>query len=180
MTKKFLLIGGIIILFAGVAAAVLFLFPYRPDQPSENVPNEETYKKGETITFRIDDTVQVHTNDLPFSIIKPNGEYIKLKHSCLREIGSGFDLYCENEKIVSKPVHQLCDFSWTWCGSCSDVLIYRSKSIHKTFTWGQKEYVEITEECEGKIIRRELKKQVPEGEYQIIVNGRIIKEFTIK
>lgn len=34
MTKKFLLIALMIILFAGVAtAAVLFLFPYRPDQP---------------------------------------------------------------------------------------------------------------------------------------------------
>ena len=34
MTKKFILIGLAVILFAGVAtAAVLFLFPYQPDQP---------------------------------------------------------------------------------------------------------------------------------------------------
>lgn len=34
MTKKLLLIGWMIVLFAGVAtAAVLFLFPYQPDQP---------------------------------------------------------------------------------------------------------------------------------------------------
>ena len=34
MTKKFLLTGGMIILFAGIAtAAVLFLFPYEPKQP---------------------------------------------------------------------------------------------------------------------------------------------------
>lgn len=34
MTKKFLLTGGMIVLFAGVAtAAVLFLFPYEPKQP---------------------------------------------------------------------------------------------------------------------------------------------------
>ena len=34
MNKKFLLIGGIIILFAGAAgAAVLFIFPYQPNQP---------------------------------------------------------------------------------------------------------------------------------------------------
>ncbi len=36
MNKKFLLIGLMIILFAGVAvAAVLFLFPYQPDQPPQ-------------------------------------------------------------------------------------------------------------------------------------------------
>lgn len=34
MTKKFLLIALVVVLFAGVAtAAVLFLFPYQPDQP---------------------------------------------------------------------------------------------------------------------------------------------------
>ncbi|MEA3463588.1 MAG: serpin family protein [Patescibacteria group bacterium] len=36
MAKKFLLTGGMIVLFAGVAtAAVLFLFPYQPDQPPQ-------------------------------------------------------------------------------------------------------------------------------------------------
>jgi len=36
MTKKFLLAGGLTILFAGVAtAAVLFLFPYEPSQPPQ-------------------------------------------------------------------------------------------------------------------------------------------------
>ena len=141
---------------------------------------EDSSNKGESITFRISDTVQICTNGLPFSIIKPSGEYVKLKHSSMGIVGSGFDQYCENGKIVSKPVHQLCDFSEKWCHGCSDALTCWNESIHETFTWSQKEYVEITEKCEGKTIRREVEKQVPEGKYQIIVNGKVIKEFTIK
>ncbi len=141
---------------------------------------EDSPGKGESITFRISDTVQICTNDLPFSIIKPNGEYVKLKHSCMGLLGSGFDQYCENGKIVSKSVHQLCDFSEKWCHSCSDALTCWNESIHETFTWDQREYVELTEECEDKTIHREVKKQVPEGKYQVIVNGKVIKEFTIK
>ena len=148
------------------------------NRSSENIPNEETYKKGESITFKIDDDVQICTNDLPFSIIKPNGESVKLKHSCMGIVGSGIDAYCENEKIIPKRV-RLCDFSDRWCGGCSDALHCWNESIHETFTWDQKGYVEITEECEGKTIRREVKKQVPEGKYQIIVNGKVIKEFVI-
>ncbi|MDZ7798213.1 MAG: hypothetical protein U5L76_01195 [Patescibacteria group bacterium] len=166
----FLIIGIILI-------GVLWILSNRP---SENVPNEETYKKGESITFKIDDNVQICTDDLPFSIIKFNEESVKLKHSCIGEIGSGFDQYCENGKMVLKPVYQLCDFLEKWCRGCNDALTCRNKFIHETFVWDQKEYVETTEECEGKIIHRELKKQVPEGKYQIIVDGKIIKEFTIK
>ncbi len=140
---------------------------------------EDSFNKGESITFRIDDTVQICGNALPFSIIKPDGEPVKLKHSCIWILGWGFDQYCENGKIVSKRV-RLCDFSNGWCGSCSDPLHCWNESIHETFTWDQKEYVEITEECEGKTIHREVKKQVSEGKYQIIVNGKVIKEFTIK
>lgn len=141
--------------------------------------SNQPYVKGESIKFKIDDNVQICTNDLPFSIIKPNGKSVKLKHSCVGEAGSGFDQYCENGKIVSKPVHQLCDFSKKWCRGCSDAITCGNESIHETFTWNQKEFIEITEKCGGETIHREVKKQVPEGKYQIIVNGKIIKEFVI-
>ncbi len=156
------------------------------NRPSESVPGEEIYDgKGETITFRIDNTVKICTNGLPFSIIKSSGESVELKHSCMGFVGSGFDQYCENGKIVSKPLHQLCDFSEKWCRGCSDVLTCRDEPIHETFVWDQKEYVEITEECEGKTIHREILKQVPEGKYKIVVydingNEKVINEFTIK
>ena len=140
----------------------------------------EVYKKGEPITFSINAKVKLWTNELPFKIVNEKGESIKLKHSCDGESGSGFDQYCKNGKIVGKEVYQLCNFSKKWCYGCSDVIFQKEEYVNETFVWDQKEYVEITEECEGKIIRREIKKQVPEGKYQIIVNGKVIKEFIIK
>lgn len=118
---------------------------------------------------------------MPFSIIKPNREYTKLKHSCEGEIGSGFNQYCKFGKKVSEGVDGLCDFSEKWCRGCSDAIGCWNESIHETFKWDQKEYVQITEECEGKTIQREVLRQVPEGKYQVIIkNGKIIKEFTIR
>lgn len=142
--------------------------------PSENGLVEEINGRGETIEFRIDDTIQICTNELPYRIVNPNinkpyGKVIMLKHSCGGFAGYGIDQYCENGKIRTEKV-----------GGCSDVILCENKTIHETFIWDQKEYVEITEECEGKTIHREVKKQVPEGKYQIIVNGKVIKEFTIK
>ncbi len=138
------------------------------------------YEQGETIKFRIDNTIQICTNDLPFSIIKLDGEYVRLQHSCMGLVGSGFDQYCENGKIVSEPIHQICEFPGRWCNGCSDALTCLDKSIHEIFTWDQKEYIETSEKCEGKTIHREVKKQVPWGKYQIIVGEKVIKEFTIK
>jgi len=140
----------------------------------------EVYMKGEPVIFSINTRVKVLTNELPFKIVNEKGESIKLKHSCDGESGSGFDQYCKNGKIVGKEVYQLCNFSKKWCYGCSDAIFQREEDLKDTFVWDQKEYVEITEECEGKIIRREIKKQVPEGKYQIIVNGEVIKEFIIK
>lgn len=176
MKSKIKILIGILVIGSILIGGLWIL----SNRPSESGPNGEIYRKGETIKFRIDDTIQICTNGLPFSILKPNGEYVKLQHSCMGIVGSGFNQYCENGKIVSKRVHQLCDFPWIWCRGCSDAITCQNESIQETFTWDQKEYVEITEECEGKTIRRELKKQVPEGKYQIIVNGKVVKEFTIK
>jgi len=139
----------------------------------------EIYIKGEPVIFSINTKVKVLTNELPFKIVNEKGESIKLKHSCVGFVGCGVDEYCENGKIVRKGVYQLCDFSKKWCYGCSDAIGQREEYVNETFVWDQKEYVEITEECEGKTIHREVKKQVPEGKYQIIVNGEVIKEFVI-
>jgi len=173
-TKTKILIGNLVVVILVGGWWIL------ENQLPESVSSEKIYKKGEPVEFRVDDSVQICTNGLPFSIVKPNGEHVELKHSCAGIVGSGFDQYCEFGKIVSKDVSQLCDFSNKWCGGCSDALTCGEESIHETFIWDQKEYVEITEECEGKTIHREVEEQVPAGQYQIIVNGKVIKELTIK
>ena len=149
-------------------------------QKSKSSPDGEIYIKGEPVIFSINTKVKLLTNELPFKIVNEKGESINLKHSCDGEAGCGFDQYCENGKIVNEGVYQLCDFSKKWCYRCSDAIFQKEEYVNETFVWDQKEYVEITEECEDKTIRREVKKQVPEGKYQIIVNGKVIKEFTIK
>lgn len=143
-------------------------------------PSEEIYREGELIKFSVNAKVKLWTNELPFKIVNDEGEPVELKHSCAGILGSGFDQYCKFWKIVSKDVYQLCDFSEKWCRGCSDAIFQREKNVDEIFVWDQKEYVEITEECEGKTIHREVKKQVPAGKYQIIVNGKVVKEFTIK
>ena len=160
----------LIVMVGAMFGAVWYLVNNQSTSTIIPSKNKTEYKQGETIKFRVNDTVQICTSSsLPFFIIKSSGEYVKLEHSCMGIIGSGFDQYCENGKIRTERVR-----------GCSDAFSCWDESIHKTFTWDQKEYVEITEECESKIIRREIKKQVPGGKYQIIVNGKIIKEFTIK
>ena len=149
------------------------------NRSSESVPSEEIYRKGELIEFSINTKVKLWTNELPFKIVNEKGESIKLKHSCDGEAGCGFDQYCESGKIVGNGVYQICCFSKEWCSGCSDVIFQREEYVNETFVWNQKEYAEITEECEGKTILREVKKQVPEGKYQITVNGKVIKEFVI-
>ena len=153
------------------------------NQPSESSPDGEIYRKIQkrrtSHFFSINAKVKLWTNELPFKIVNEKGESIKLKHSCAGFVGSGVDQYCENGKIVNEEVYQLCDFSKKWCYRCSDAIFQREGYVNETFVWDQKEYVEITEECEGKTIRREVKKQVPDGKYQIIVNGKVIREFVI-
>lgn len=147
--------------------------------------NKTVFLKGEKIDFRIDGKVHVCTNKLPFSIIKSDGEPVRLKHSCAGFVGSGVDQYCENGKIVSKRIYQLCNFSRKWCYGCSDLIACWDTYIHENFTWDQKEYVEITEVCDNRTIHREIKKFVPSGIYKIVVydvvNQEYVEsEFTIK
>ncbi len=131
---------------------------YSKDKIKLGRREREVYKKGEPITFSINAKVKLWTNELPFKIVNEKGESIKLKHSCIGFVGSGIDQYCENGKIVEKAVYQLCNFSKKWCYGCSDVIFQREEYVNETFVWDQKEYVEITEECEGKVIRREIRK----------------------
>lgn len=59
--------------------------------------------------------------------------------------------------------------------------------LRRTVTWDQQEYVQISEECAGETIHREIKHQVPAGKYQVIVRdmqndevtNRVMKEFII-
>ena len=149
------------------------------NQLSESSLSRKIYKKGEPITFSINAKVKLWTNELPFKIVNEKGKDVKLKHSCIGFIGSGIDQYCEDGKIVEKVIYQLCNFSKKWCYGCSDAIFQREEYVNEAFVWDQKEYVRITEKCGDKIIHREVKKQVPEGKYQIIVNGKVIKEFVI-
>ena len=154
-------------------------YVYSNEFTIKSTSSGEIYIKGEPVIFSINARVKVLTNELPFKIVNEKGESIKLKHSCVGLVGCGVDQYCENGKIVRKEVYQLCDFSKKWCYGCSDAIGQREEYANETFVWDQKEYVEISEECEGKTIHREVKKQVPQGKYQIIVNGKVIKEFVI-
>lgn len=150
----------------------------------KNTMRPNVYEKGEPVKFRLDDTVQICTNRDPLAIKETNGSYLKLKHSCMGYVGTGVDQYCENGKIVSERVTDFVAYDFSGkddlYGGCSDIIGCWNKTVHGTVTWNQKEYVKVTEKCEGKKIQREVKKQVPEGEYQIIVNGEVVKEFLIK
>jgi len=139
----------------------------------------ETYNIGEPVTFIIDDTIHVCEDELPYAIIQitESGEReAMLEHSCLGFAGSGVDQYCENGQIKIVEVV-----------FCSDVMFCEDTRIDETFTWDQKEYVEINEECAGETIRREIKQQVPEGKYEVTLRflqndqvvNRVLKEFMI-
>ena len=129
--------------------------------------------------FLINDTVYVCTDQLPYSVVQitESGEReVMLKHSCVGIVGTGADQYCENGQIKTEFV-----------GTCSDAIFCEEQSIRETVTWDQQEYVEISEECAGETIRREIRQQVPEGRYQVVVRdmqndqvaNKVIKEFII-
>lgn len=148
------------------------------NRPSESVLSGEIYKKGEAIKFKIDGKVMITKQgdeELPPYFIKDGtGNRLQLRHSCAGELGTGYDEYCENGKIKTVEVVH-----------CSDVFQSSEQVIHRTYTWGQKAYFRIEEECEGKTIHREILNQVPVGKYKIVVydingNEKLIKEFTIK
>jgi hypothetical protein len=136
-------------------------------------PTREEIRMGEPIKFTVKDTFPLFCTDQDqFSIrqIFDTGyRAIQLEHSCLGIFGSGVDEYCENGKIVRNYI-----------GNCSDAFsCVENYTVNYEFSWDQQEYVMVTEKCEGIAIHRESKQQVSAGEYQVIVNNKIIREFII-
>ncbi|MFH1112025.1 MAG: hypothetical protein V1712_03055 [Patescibacteria group bacterium] len=138
------------------------------DSTNRQEPN--VYKFGELVQFTINDTVRLCTDASPY-LIRRDGEVVQLEHSCIGIAGYGVDYYCVDGKITRKD---------TMLG-CSDIMLCEDKKITETFAWDQQEYIKVTEICEGKEISHEVKQQVPPGKYEIVlINGKVIKEFTIK
>ena len=81
-----------------------------------------------------------------------------LRHSCLGELGRGIDQFCENEEVRTEDVRY-----------CSDAILCEDQALDAEVVWDQKEYVQISEECAGQTIRREVKQQVPVGNYRVVV-----------
>jgi hypothetical protein len=145
----------------------------------------ERYKIGEPITFLVDEEVYVCNyfyDEIPYSIIQiieTREREIALRHSCTGLIAQGVDEYCEegSKKTVAVEV-----------GKCSDDVSCGISTVKETFTWDQQEFVDVTEECAGETIHREVKQQVPEGKYKVVVRFQqddeeivdsVIKEFMI-
>jgi hypothetical protein len=137
-------------------------------------PSGEEISMGEPVKFTVKETFSLFcTNQDQFSIIQimDSGyrRILKLEHSCFGIAGSGVDEYCENGKIVRN-----------YQGNCSDAIsCIENYSVNYEFNWDQQEYVMVTEDCEGKTIRRESRQQARAGEYQVIVNNKVVKEFVI-
>ena len=145
----------------------------------------EIYKIGEPVSILISDMVYVcryFYDEVPFTIVQVTDtgqREVALRHSCTGFIGQGVDEYCENGEIINKAVE---------IGKCSDDVFCDAITYNESFTWNQKEFVSVVEECEGKMIQREVEQQVPEGRYMVLVKlkteneeimTRVIKEFVI-
>ncbi|MGD9101234.1 MAG: hypothetical protein PVF45_12210 [Anaerolineae bacterium] len=139
----------------------------------------ETYNIGEPISFSIDDTVSICEDALPYTIVQITGSrerQVMLAHSCLGIAGVGVDRYCEDGQIKTVEVV-----------FCSDVMMCEDVRVDATFMWDQREYVEVSEECAGETIHREIKQQVPAGKYVVKsrflqdgqVVSKVLQEFTI-
>ncbi len=144
-----------------------------------------TYQIGEPVPFSIDDTVYLchyFYDEIPYTIVQVTaaGEReVALRHSCTGFIAQGVDEYCEDGKVKTVNVA---------VGECSDEVGCGETAVNETFTWDQREYVVVTEACAGETIRREEVRQVPAGEYKIVVQQQteteeivtnVIKEFVI-
>jgi hypothetical protein len=137
------------------------------------------FKAGEAVTFDLNDTVHVCTDQLSYAIVQVTSgkeRSVLLQHSCVGIVGRGIDQFCEDGQVKTVDVIY-----------CSDAILCEDLEIQERIVWDQKEYVPITEDCAGQTIQREVKEQVPPGEYQIVVQDwkddriqiRIVAEFTI-
>jgi hypothetical protein len=154
-------------------------------QPESDGPGGEepvdlgSFGPGEAVAFRIQDTVHVCDNDLAYSIVQvtDGGERkVMLQHSCVGIVGRGIDQHCDNGQITVVDVIY-----------CSDVFSCQDQTLDQEVVWDQQEYVQISEECAGQTIHREVKQQVPPGRYRVVVSdwkegqveSRVIAEVTI-
>jgi hypothetical protein len=142
-------------------------------------PNIEIYRKGDPVTFHLDDTIYFCAGQSTYSIvqlIEGGTRELGLNHSCLGFVGTGVDQYCQDGQVKT-----------VYVGECSDAIVCEERLIHGAITWNQKEYIIITENCAGQVIRREVEQQVPAGAYQIILKviqnekivRKVVKEFLI-
>ena len=138
-----------------------------------------TFVAGEPVKFLIDDTVHVCTDELAYAIVQvaASGQrQLMLQHSCVGIVGRGIDQFCENGQVKTEDAR-----------FCSDAIFCEDQMLDMEVVWDQQEYVQISEDCAGQTIHREVKEQVPAGRYQIVVQdwkedhieSRVIAEFTI-
>ena len=139
-----------------------------------------TFPAGEPVTFHIDDTVHVCTDQMAYAIVQvtDSGQRrLMLQHSCVGIVGRGIDQFCENGQIRVEDVR-----------TCSDAIFCEDQTLDLEVVWDQQEYVQISEDCAGQTIHREIKEQVPAGNYQVVVQdwkedhieSRVIAELTIR
>ena len=138
-----------------------------------------TFKVGEVVAFRIEDTVYVCSDRMPYAIVQVTGgeeRPVALRHSCLGEVGMGSDQFCENGQVQEIVVR-----------TCSDVIFCEDEALDLEVAWDQQAYVQISEKCGEQTIVREVKEQVAAGEYQVVVQDwkedgvedRVIARFCI-
>ena len=108
-----------------------------------------SFGTGEAVTFQIQDTVHVCDNDLAYSIVQvtDGGERkVMLQHSCTGIVGRGIDQYCDNGQITIVDVIY-----------CSDAISCQDQTLDEQVVWDQTEYVQISEQCAGQTIHREIR-----------------------
>jgi hypothetical protein len=138
-----------------------------------------SFKTGEPVSFRIEETVQVCTANLPYAIVQVTdaGERkVMLQHSCIGFVGRGIDEYCDDGQVTIVDVI-----------TCSDDISCEDQALDQEVVWDQQEYVEISELCAGQTIHREVKQPVVPGKYHVVVSDwkeghvetRVIAEFII-
>ena len=141
-------------------------------------PGRAVYSKGEPVEFRIDQKVIVFSegfpDPLPYMILDGEGNQLRLRHFCDPMTGEGFDQYCVNGTVQNESVIY-----------CNESFWGAEVELHQTYSWDQKAYNFIIEECNGMNIYRDVPQQVPSGEYSVVVwsdaaNQSTIKEFVIE
>lgn len=165
-------------LFVLMATSVLLTACGGPQAPK--APEDlGQFQPGETVQLTIEGVVHVCEEHLPYSIVQvtDSGQRsLMLEHSCLGIAGTGVDQFCESGEVKFVVV-----------AHCTDVMLCDDQELNQTVRWDQQEYVQVSEDCAGREIYREIQQQVPPGRYQVVVQdwiedhveNRVYAEFTI-